>query len=354
MRTSLPKPAGRLRRLARTGARIAIALVVALLTLLAAGYAAGAERFWPVAQAQYVPYPVFLLPALSAAGLSLLLGWPWRVLACLAVVLVLVVFMGFEANVGGGHGERLRVMTYNIKGYVAREREGGFREIAREIALHDPDILVLQDARELKAARLSDPESTRTILGERHVFSFGQYVVASRYPLRECGHRLIAVRDQDHTYVSCVVVARGTEIDLVTAHLLTPRHGLNATREDPVEGIDDWKQNVAGRLGQAEILAQDLRKRWRPVILAGDLNAPVGSLVVRALLETGLRDAFSEAGTGFGYTWGHSLRTGFSFLRIDHILASPEFEVARCFTGGKQGSAHRPVIADLHFVGRSG
>ena len=36
-----------------------------------------------------------------------------------------------------------------------------------------------------------------------------------------------------------------------------------------------------------------------------------------------------------------------SFLRIDHILVSPEIGVIGAFAGDKEGSEHRPVIADL-------
>ncbi len=53
-----------------------------------------------------------------------------------------------------------------------------------------------------------------------------------------------------------------------------------------------------------------------------DLNAPESSPVIRALL-------------------------GFSFLRIDRILVSPELGVIDAFAGGAQASEHRPVIADL-------
>jgi endonuclease/exonuclease/phosphatase (EEP) superfamily protein YafD len=87
--------------------------------------------------------------------------------------------------------------------------------------------------------------------------------------------------------------------------------------------------------------------------VAGDLNAPDSSVVVRSLLDTGLRDAFATAGMGYGYTWGHTLRPGVSFLRLDHILVGPEFGVADCFVGGAQASAHRPVIADLFLRGRA-
>lgn len=344
-----PRPASR--PAVRLAARAFVALVSGGIALLAGGYLAGPEHFWPVAQAQYVPYPAYLLPALTAAALSVLLGWRWRVLAALGLLLAVTVLMGFEANLGGAKGEGFRVMTYNVKGYLARRSGEGFGAIAREIALHDPDLLVLQDARELQEASTTGEASASAVLGRRHVYALGQYVVASRYPLRECRPRRIPIRGQPHSYVSCVVVAKGVEFEIVTAHFLTPRHGLNATREDPLGGIDDWKQNMEDRLSQAQTLAGDLRKLWRPLVVAGDLNAPTGSLVVRSLLETGLRDAFSEAGAGFGYTWGHSLGPGLSFLRIDHILASPEFGVIRCFTGGDEGSAHRPVIADLLLPG---
>jgi endonuclease/exonuclease/phosphatase (EEP) superfamily protein YafD len=138
----------------------------------------------------------------------------------------------------------------------------------------------------------------------RAVYAFGQYVVASRFPLHGCKVGSIA--------------------------------------------YDEWRANAQDRMAQADMLAQTLANRQQPAIVAGDLNAPEQSLVVRTLLDTGLRDAFSSAGTGYGYSHGHSLRPHlFSTIRIDHILVSREIGVEDCFVGGKEGSEHRPVIADL-------
>jgi endonuclease/exonuclease/phosphatase (EEP) superfamily protein YafD len=100
-------------------------------------------------------------------------------------------------------------------------------------------------------------------------------------------------------------------------------------------------------MARARDLAQAVRARSRPVIVAGDLNAPPPSLAVRALLDAGMRDAFARAGLGFGYTYGHALRPGFSFLRLDHVLVSAEIGVAACEVGSETASEHRPVIADL-------
>ncbi|MEQ1757521.1 MAG: endonuclease/exonuclease/phosphatase family protein [Vicinamibacterales bacterium] len=328
-------------------ARLIVALVLVGIVVMVAGYRLGPERVWLFAAAQYVPYPVFLVPSVLAIVLSLMLGWGWRFASVAGLVLVLTSVMGVELNRGDQGVRRLRVMTYNIKDYLSIRRPAGLAVITQEIRRHDPDIAVLQDAR-----RLGDsPNALREIFGDRQTFAFGQYVVASRLPMRDCGRREMPFRDEAHTFVSCVVTIDGTDVDLVTAHFVSPRSGLSAAREDPF-GAREWRQNVADRLVQAESVAKILAPAQRPTILAGDLNAPDTSIAVRTLLDTGLRDSFSVAGVGLGHTWGHSLRFRLSFVRIDHILVGQEFGVIDSFVGGARGSPHRPVIADLSFSPR--
>ena len=340
--------AGNPRRRLRWLARFFVALVVACVVVGSIGFTLGPERFWLLAQAQYLPYPLFLVPAVAALGVSLMLGPAWRVACVVGLALVATILMGFEFHLGDAGSERIRVMTYNIKGYLAKHHAGGFVLIAQEIALHDPDIIVLQDAGDLADFEEKSPGAMRAIFGGQSVHSSGEYVVASRYPLRECKVRELTFRERRHSHLRCVVEARGTEVDVMTAHFMTPRYALGAARKRPASANDEWDENLAERTLQAQAIADDVRASRRPVILAGDLNAPQSSLVVRALLATGLRDAFSSAGRGYGHTWGHSLRPGISFLRIDHILVGPEIGVARCFVGGGEASAHRPVIADLY------
>ena len=100
-------------------------------------------------------------------------------------------------------------------------------------------------------------------------------------------------------------------------------------------------------------MVEYLQTEQGPVIVAGDLNAPEASLVCATLKEAGLRDAFSEGGTGYGYTYGHLLFKNrlpwlrISWMRIDHIMLNSRFSAQRCWTGSGQASDHRPVIADL-------
>jgi endonuclease/exonuclease/phosphatase (EEP) superfamily protein YafD len=333
-------------RLIRRLARVAVVLFLTSVVTLVAGYWAGPERFWLFSLAQYAPYPVYLLPSLAVLGLSLSLGWGYRFAAVMGLVLVMTSITGFEFNRGEPGAGRVRVMTYNIKEYVRARQGREIAEISLEVARHDPDIVVYQDARQV--AGDGDPGGVLSTLGDRPRFALGQYVVASRFPVRDCGRRDVLVRQRVHTYLTCVVTAYGTEFDLFNVHLISPRSGLAAVRADPLGAIGEWQENVADRVAQAEKLAGDVRSSRRPVIVVGDFNAPGTSLVVRRLTGTGLRDAFATAGLGYGHTWGHSLRFGFSFLRIDHILVGPEFAVAGSFVGGAKGSEHRPVIADIY------
>jgi len=338
-------------------ARAAVIATAVPAVLLALGYQWELAGSWWLELLQYMPWPLYLLPALAAFIASFLLRPVWRLAAALGLGLVLTVVMGLALNRGDSGTTPLRFMTYNIKAYLAKNRPGGFDLLAQEVAQHDPDILVMQDAGDLSRLREREPATAAAVFAGRSVYVHSQYIVVSRYPLRECRPGDLSLPGGGYDYVRCTVTAHGVDVDVVTAHLVSPRHGLAATRRDPAEGIDDWEQNFNDRLAQSQRLAGDLRQRLsgephaRALIVAGDFNAPETSPVIRALLNQGLRDAFSAGGRGYGYTHGHSLqaRSAFagSFLRIDHILVSPGIGVERCFAGGAQASEHRPVIADL-------
>jgi endonuclease/exonuclease/phosphatase (EEP) superfamily protein YafD len=302
---------------------------------------------------RYLPFLVYLVPVVVALGLSFTLGWAWRLAAAGALGLVLVSVM--DLSLGRGRSDlppdtpgtrTVRFMTYNIKSYRAVFRHDGFALLNEEIARQQPDILVMQDAHEV--ARRGDlPRGMRAALPQHTVYTYGQYAIASRFPLSGCAPADISLQQEKQEYVRCTVDIDGTRIDLVTAHLLTPREGLNATREERLGGLAEWRTNFADRLSQAERIATAMAPLKRPTLVAGDLNAPEHSVVVRQWLDLGLRDAFSAGGFGWGFTHGHSFKPGLSFLRIDHILVSPEIGVREAHVGGRHGSEHRPVVADL-------
>jgi len=333
----------------RPAARLVVAFVLAALVLLTLAQRASPLSPWWLELTRYLPYPMFLAPVAAALLVSCALGWRWVLASAATLALAATLTMGLVWNDAEIGPSPFRVMTYNIKGAKAAQRAGGLAELAREIARHDPDIVMVQDAQGMSSGPPGPQRPEALLFAGRAIHRVGQYVIASRFPLRDCAPGRLPVRGDDVGYLRCVVDVRGVELTLVTVHFESPRSGLNAARREGVDGIAEWRRNYEDRLDQARLLAGVFATGPRPLVIAGDLNAQQASPVVRALLATGLRDAFASAGRGYGYSYGQALRVGVSFLRIDHILVSDGIGVAACEVGDGAPSEHRPVIADLWF-----
>jgi len=323
-----------------------VVLGLGVVCTLALGFRFGSEQMWWIEIARYVPFPAYLVPALLLVACAWPLGWRWRGLALLAPLVVATELMGLAAGSPDEVGSRLRFMTYNIKAYLARRTPDGYARIAWEIASQDPDVIVMQDGQSIERAD-ELPAPMKAALKGRQIYVQDQYIVASRYPLSHCAPGNMSYSGQADDFVHCTLSFAGQDIDLFTAHFVSPRDGLNAARGKTSGGLMEWKDNFRDRMAQSIQLAAAVAQARHPVIVAGDLNADERSPVVRRLLATGLRDAYSSAAFGYGYTLGHDLRPGFSFLRIDHVLVSPDIGVRSAAPGGREGSEHRPVVTEL-------
>lgn len=331
-----------------------IAVAVGIVGLTVAQQSGGADDA-TIELSRYLPYYLLAAPCVVALALSFALGWRWVLGSAAVLLLLCTVTLGLVVNVGQPSAPAgaitLRFMTYNVKALIANELAGGMAALDFEIDKHKPDLIVMQDANGLFVPRGSGPVSEGLkVFGLPHAFVVGQYAVASRHPLRDCAVMPI-VGDESFRPVRCTVTVQGADVSVVTAHLLSPRGGLLAARREGVEGVDDWQRNYGQRLQQATGLLRAIADLPRPLIVAGDLNAPEASPVVQALMAAGLHNAFSAAGNGYGYTYGQALyrglRGGLAFLRIDHILLSGDILALRTWVGGGGASEHQPVIADL-------
>lgn len=296
---------------------------------------------------RYLPWYWLLVPCLAGLAAACWLGRAWVAASLVAPLVLVGVTMDLQWNGGETGAQRVRLMTYNAK--LNRVDDPTIvQAVGREVARHDPDVLVMQDSDGLVDARSAPPLiGGPPLFGLPYVYAVSQYVVASRLPLRGCAPSAIEYGGESHRFVRCSVDVNGTELTLVTMHFKSPRMGLLATRHEGVEGADEWQRNFAERLAQSRELARHLAPLPRPLVVAGDLNAPESSPVIQRLLAAGLRDSFSVSGRGYGFSYGQSMRGGLSFLRIDHILASPDLGFADSFVGDGRISEHRPVIADL-------
>jgi endonuclease/exonuclease/phosphatase (EEP) superfamily protein YafD len=332
--------------------RTLVLLGAAATVSLTLAWRLGDGTTWWIELLRYVPYPAWLLPAVLACAVSGAFSWRWRVLGLLTLALVIGPVMGLSLGLGRvtpddkPHTMALRVMTYNVKTYRAEASDEAYGLLADEIARQSPDVLLVQDGPHLNRPGRLHP-ALQAVLAPYHWQGRGQYVIASRYPLRDCRFDRLPDEGEPWPYQRCTVQVGSRPVTLVNVHLLTPRQGLNATRHERLAGLAEWRENFALRLSQARRLADDVALLPRPLIVAGDLNAPQPSPVVQVLLGEGLRDAFDEGGRGWGYSVGHALKPHLSLLRIDHVLVSPELGVVQARVGSRWGSEHRPVVADL-------
>jgi endonuclease/exonuclease/phosphatase (EEP) superfamily protein YafD len=125
-------------------------------------------------------------------------------------------------------------------------------------------------------------------------------------------------------------------------HLATPRWGLLAAVSDRSDGAKQLQHNSDTRREQSAALSHRARLLAGPVLLAGDFNTPVESTIHREYWSD-YQNAFSVAGFGCGSTH----LTELTAVRIDHILATADWHIRKCWVGPDVGSAHRPIVADL-------
>lgn len=319
-----------------------LAYLLALLTLSLTN-AAGPEGWWLGSLNLYLPQWLWALPILVLGPLTWALARRLTWVPLAALVWVFGPIMGLcwhggwparpDGPILGAASGHLRVMTYNVK-WGRRDADA----VIRDIAAFHPDLIQMQDS-----GGVAEGTIGRALTGW-NVQVDGQYLVASRLPLSPLQAYDISYPGSQHHCVRYTLRVSGAEIAVYNVHLLSPREGLISVRHRQTGGMEG---NAEQRQFEAGRLAKLVGAETGPTLVTGDLNAPVQSLVCRSLFGAGLRDAFTEAGFGYGYTYGGYTRIGQPYVRIDHILASRQWQIRHCWVGNAVGSDHCPVIADL-------
>jgi endonuclease/exonuclease/phosphatase (EEP) superfamily protein YafD len=259
---------------------------------------------------------VLFLGALVAAGPLMGFCLPWRQM--------------LPKDKAGLH---FRILTCNVD-HVFLDAPA----MARVLEELKPDIVSFQEWKE---------EHERPVFGNKgwHVRSGGGVCLGSRFPILhvqalqdEPGWRDVITRYDLDTPAGLV--------HFFNVHLETPRAGLEAILGRRFKGIPDLEANIALRNRESEMASRWVRSTEGPLIVAGDFNMSCGSRVFRRWWDD-YSDAFTIAGFGPGY----SKYTEWFGVRIDHVLTGPGWECRRCWVGPDVHSDHRPVIADLEWVG---
>jgi len=293
------------------------------------------DRWWLATLLLIVPRWPFLLPVLGLGPLVFASkSWWQRGVVATATVMVLIMLMGFRVAMPASAPDRgdLRLLTFNV-----HRQHVDADQLARYIATVNPDVIAIQD--------WSSADNGALLTGNGwNVHREGELLVASHYPIGK-------VTPIDFSDVSDVPKAeRGSAacfelltpngpINLINVHLASPHSGLLTVIRDSGQVL---AQNVETRWGESEKIRDLVDHTPEPLILAGDFNTTDDSPIFRE--DWGdFTDAFSERGSGFGYTY----LIDHTQLRIDHILTGQACRPIRCWVGTEAGSPHRPLVGDF-------
>ena len=117
----------------------------------------------------------------------------------------------------------------------------------------------------------------------------------------------------------------GTAVEVVGVHCARPFHPLLQA------------QDVAA-------LTQLVLTRTLPIVVAGDFNLTPWTDNLTGHRMTGLAATIPSSSPG-RCSWRNDPLL--PFVASDHIFASPEFAKIGVVGGARQGSDHRPIIADI-------
>jgi endonuclease/exonuclease/phosphatase family metal-dependent hydrolase len=317
-----------------SGLYLAAVLVVWLLIVLCA------EHWWPATLLLFGPRWLLALPGIVLVLATAFMCRRWLWLPLLALVLVLVPFMGLCVALPSLPGNERGPATYRVLTCNVHRRQLDTAALAACIAETRPDIVALQDWSGRHGAGLFED-------GDWHLRRDDELLLASRFPIQAA----------EPTTDSAFTPGRGAlvryELDtpigtirFFNLHLASPHEALNAVLGRERSGGAVLQANSTLRWRQSAAVVQWAREQSGPVLFAGDFNTPPDSPIYRTYWSQ-FTDAFGDRGLG----WGVTYRTRRTALRIDHILAGPGWECRRAWVGPAVGSPHRPVIADLRWSG---
>jgi vancomycin resistance protein VanJ len=294
-------------------------------------YLAG-DRWWPATMLLFGPRWALLLPLPILVPLCIAFRrrWIWGLLAI--ALLIIGPFMDLRITRLGLFPEdrqpsSVRVLTLNTH-YAALD-PAAFKKVIDETK---PDVVALQEWYIANRAPLFSDPSWHTVQSD-------EAILASPYPIRMDGASLMGRDITAGVTYHYKIILPGRVLSFYSVHLSSPhaafRNVLRLSRAGP-RRLD---LNSKERLREATTLH---RLADDDTILAGDFNLPRDSTIYRSMFA-GFRDAFSDAGLGYGLTY----YSRWTAVRIDHVLMGKNWGCSRCWVGPDVGSPHRPVIADL-------
>ena len=257
----------------------------------------------------------------------------------------------------------IKILTYNVMAFGYQDHTAAKpNPIIQYIANSDADIVCLQEylvgtlpnyltQEKVERALYMYPYHTTVPLVVRNRFTIG-LAVYSKYPI--LNSRKIRYDSTFNGSSMHEFDIKGEKLVVVNNHL----ESFKLTMEDRtkysdffrninLESFDDFKEAVQEKVStafliraeQAEIIAEELEKlNGDYVLVCGDFNDTTISYAYRTV-KGSLVDAFATSGNGLGITYNQN----YYWLRIDHILHSPNMQAYKAKVDTISVSDHYPM-----------
>jgi endonuclease/exonuclease/phosphatase family metal-dependent hydrolase len=355
--------------------RLVLWLNYALCLTLLLGYLApivDPRTAWPIAFFGLAYPPVLLLNVIFILYWLLRKSkWAFLSIICIAIgYKVLNNNIGLRLSPSVSHAQdstRLRMMTYNVhdfKKYGSNNDVSTKHEILEIIDHQQPDVIGFEEFFSRKHGQYAMIDSIKKILKTDQCyfvpFLGNDYegigmAIFSKSPIINTG--TIWISDQ-HNLNQCLyadIKKAGKILRIYAVHLQSIRFDPEDYKyldEVSKKGKTDMPsaRKIGGKLKRAFLRRAEQVATVKahmaacpyPYVVAGDFNDTPSSFAVNQMAK-GLKNAFSEVGSGLGRTYNGN----FPNYQIDYIMTTHHFNILSYGVIRKKLSDHYPIYSDL-------
>ncbi|RZS93270.1 endonuclease/exonuclease/phosphatase family protein [Aquimarina brevivitae] len=171
-------------------------------------------------------------------------------------------------------------------------------------------------------------------------------VIFSKFPIVNKGS--LQFKKTPNNIIFADIKVNNDTLRVYNVHLQS--HKINPdkealAKEDSKKLLQRIQSSFKKQQNQAELLSTHLKSSPYKNVVIGDFNNSAFSYVYNLVRSERLKDAFKEAGSGFGKTFEFD----FFPLRIDFILVAEELEVVEFKTFDAKLSDHYPILSRIKF-----
>ncbi|WP_139150381.1 endonuclease/exonuclease/phosphatase family protein [Flagellimonas zhangzhouensis] len=254
-------------------------------------------------------------------------------------------FYGFgDSGVKEAGRDELKVMSFNTRGFNKNGWMNGYGvgdSIISFIKKQDADILVIQEHSRARFEQLRQyPYRSESPISNHRATQ----AIFSKYPIVGEGSLDLPRTNNNIIYVD--IVFKNDTIRVYNAHFQSFRIIPSSDNFSDSKKSEKTLRRLVGtfakQLEQAQIFRSHYDKSPHVNLVCGDFNNTQFSNIYK-IVRGEMVDTFLETGSGFGGTY----ELWKIPLRIDYILADPEFEVLSHQNFDVKLSDHYPIMATL-------